>query len=1235
MSRTAGSLAKGLSPGILGRCSLVASLLASGCTDSAPLVEPPSGSEASVREDRDVLVRLYQATQGDQWEDNGGWLGSGPLDTWRGVETDSTGRVTSIHLVSNNLTGPLPNELARLSRLRSLDLSRNNLAGPVPSGLVTLAHLKTLRIRENELTGPVPSELGDTLEDLTLGFNQLSGPLPAELADHPALKHIDLRHNGLSGPIPPDLGKLAHLETLFLAHNGLSGSLPPEFGRLDKLARLKVNNNNLSGRLPTELSAAPSLEQLAVNANHFSGTIPISYADLTNARMVDWHNNDDLCAPGVAALLEWNERLEVSHGPWCHSPDSIALADVYHQAGGPGWHESQGWLGPAPLDHWHGITEMDSLGRVVALDLRQNGLYGTLSSAIGTMHALRVLRIDNNAMVGGLPVSLANLPNLLELSYQDTILCVPDDPELHAGLRRITVHNGAGVRCDTSDDRFILTTLYATTGGGLWDRQDYWLTDAPLGSWWGVHVDGDGKVVGLELNNNGLNGEIPPILGQFERLRELSVWDNNLDGEIPSELGNLSSLQYLNLEHNALSGALPPELGELTNLTDLRLSGNNLTGTIPSTFNSLSKLRRLRMHGNELTGPIPLHLMELAELEELDLARNRLSGSVMPEMANLTKLKRLALAGNVQLVGALPKELTTLRLAGLQIGNTGLCAPRTAVFQAWLDGIPQQYSPLCPAAEARVDSTQLTAYLMQAVHSRSVPVPLIAGRDALLRVFVTDARSNGGPSSTRTPYSLVIKATFFVGDSLLYAVEVPPAEGLRWVPTEVDEEDLGASANVEIPGWVLRPGLQMVVTASSGDVSENGGNSLRRLLDRELTCWSGNPLQACVPLDVRQVPPLKLTVVPFLLQAEPDSSILEATAGLAEDSDLLWQVRTLAPVEELKVDLHEPVYTSSDDAVTVTLHTEAIRKMEDDEAGSWSSSYWLGMMSVFHVPSGWWGTSIGTGRSSTASAHGRIIAHELLHNMEALHAPCNRPENRSFDYHYPHSEGQIGSIGYDFRRKELVAPSAGWDVMGGYFCNPMWISDYTFSKALSHRLKYEGNARADRSFPQTAGGQHSVARRARALLLWGWIDADGMPSLNPAFVVDAQPSLPVGGGSHQITGRDADGRTLFRLRFDPQEVHHGEGRSVFAFTLPLRSEWAETLPTLARITLVGPGGSTALDETSDHSMALVRDPATGQVRGILRDWPGKAASVPVRGLVEPGVQVQVSQGIPERASWRR
>ena len=56
------------------------------------------------------------------------------------------------------------------------------------------------------------------------------------------------------------------------------------------------------------------------------------------------------------------------------------------------------------------------------------------------------------------------------------------------------------------DDRAVLTALYASCGGPEWRRSEGWLGDGPLSSWYGVSVDSEGRVTGLELENNKLIG---------------------------------------------------------------------------------------------------------------------------------------------------------------------------------------------------------------------------------------------------------------------------------------------------------------------------------------------------------------------------------------------------------------------------------------------------------------------------------------------------------------------------------------------------------------------------------------------------------------------------------------------------------------------------------------------------------------------------------------------------------
>lgn len=168
----------------------------------------------------------------------------------------------------------------------------------------------------------------------------------------------------------------------------------------------------------------------------------------------------------------------------------------------------------------------------------------------------------------------------------------------------------------------------------------------------------------------------------------------------------------------------------------------------------------------------------------------------------------------------------------------------------------------------------------------------------------------------------------------------------------------------------------------------------------------------------------------------------------------------------------------------------------------------------------------------------------------------------------------------------------------------------------------------------TGGGGAVGARQQKILLLWGGVDPEGVPHLDPAFVIEGSSQTPESGGPHQLTLRDENGAELFSLRFEMPQVADGDGSSAFVFSLPAREEWANRL---ASITLSGPGGSFTLDRNSDLPMAILRSPETGQIRRFVRDLPpGPAAREEAERLAaETGFELSFSRGIPDPAEWRR
>ena len=96
--------------------------------------------------DRAVLVALYEATGGPQWNARRNWASGRPLERWRGVSTKRGGRVRELDLAGAGLSGELPAALGRLTELKRLDLSGNALSGEVPESMLQMTSLETLAL---------------------------------------------------------------------------------------------------------------------------------------------------------------------------------------------------------------------------------------------------------------------------------------------------------------------------------------------------------------------------------------------------------------------------------------------------------------------------------------------------------------------------------------------------------------------------------------------------------------------------------------------------------------------------------------------------------------------------------------------------------------------------------------------------------------------------------------------------------------------------------------------------------------------------------------------------------------------------------------------------------------------------------------------------------------------------------------------------------------------------------
>ena len=203
-----------------------------------------------------------------------------------------------------------------------------------------------------------------------------------------------------------------------------------------------------------------------------------------------------------------------------------ALATLYYATNpnNNSWKSTSSWLSDIDECNWFSTSESpldvcattpNGGGVYQELDLRNNGLSGTIPEEISLLTALRTIRFAGNGLVGSIPSQISNLPRLeyIDLSSNE----LGDPTEI-----------GALIHLDISDN-FFQTTIPV----------DAWSEGSPLSSTLKV----------LDLGSNQFFGTLPSEIGFLTKLTGLSVYDNNLSGQLPASISKLP-LELLYVDSN-------------------------------------------------------------------------------------------------------------------------------------------------------------------------------------------------------------------------------------------------------------------------------------------------------------------------------------------------------------------------------------------------------------------------------------------------------------------------------------------------------------------------------------------------------------------------------------------------------------------------------------------------------------------------------------------------------------
>ncbi len=575
---------------------------------------------------------------------------------------------------------------------------------------------------DNWLSGSVLTWYGITVSDdrisrIVLAFNNLDGIIPPEIGDLTELTSLDLDNNQLGDTIPAEIGNLIQLTSLYLNNNQLTGSIPPAIGNLTSLTHLILDNNALDGSIPEEIGNLIEVKQCYLDGNELTGSIPSEMGNLIKATYINLTDNQLAGAvPDAFTNLIALKTLRINYNQLDGLPNLSLLPELhtlYAQDNRFTFEDIE----PNITIPAFFYAPQDSVGEAQDTTIDYGASFPLIVDVGGVNNQYQWLH-DQTILSGA--VSDTYTINFATIEDEGSYVCqitnsVATELTLYSHTTTITVKIPGNIE----QDSLALVTLYDSTDGTNWTNHTNWLAGS-LDTWFGITVE-DERVKIVDLDNNNLNGTVPPEIENLTAVTYLYLSDNQLVGEIPPEIGNLASVEYLYMGNNQFTGSIPPEIGKLPNLSDFYLDRNELNGPIPPEIGNCTNLVGLYLNNNQLSDSIPPEICNLTELYFLYLDGNQLTGEIPQEIGNLSKLRILRLANN-QLSGSIPSEIGDLsQLYQLELFYNQFTGPVpeeisqcTAlqfcyIHQNHLEGsIPSQFTDLTILQRFYINSNQFT-----------------------------------------------------------------------------------------------------------------------------------------------------------------------------------------------------------------------------------------------------------------------------------------------------------------------------------------------------------------------------------------------------------------------------------------------------------------------------------------------------------------------------------------------